>query len=346
MKGGTLMNVTVLGSGTWGTALAIVLNTAGHSVTVLSSSAEKAAALSAARVHPDLPDVRIPEAVRFTGDPAEAVPDAEILLVTVASPYLRSVMTRCLSYIKEGQIIACGTKGLEKDTLMTMTEVIGEITEHRYPTVALSGPTHAEEVVLGMPTLIISAGEDLQAASVIQQLFAGTCIRPYTSADVRGVELCGALKNIIALACGIAAGLGLGDNTRAAIMTRGIYEIARVGRALGCSERTFAGLAGIGDLIVTATSMHSRNNRTGILIGQGVVPEEAVHRIGMAVEGINALPAAISLAEQHDVEIPIISAVRDIISGHKEPKEVVQELLNRSLKPEDPALRYEKDLLH
>lgn len=340
------MNVTILGSGTWGTALAVVLAKSGHSVSVLSSSSEKATALSTGRFHPDLPDLRVPGEIRFTANPGDIIPDAEILLITVASPYLRSVMTRCLSFIKEGQIIACGTKGLEKDTLMTMTEVISEVTGHRYPVVALSGPTHAEEVVLGMPTLIVSAGEDLHAASVIQQLFSGTCIRPYTSADVRGTELSGALKNIIALACGIATGLGLGDNTRAAIMTRGIYEIARIGRAIGCSERTFAGLAGIGDLIVTATSMHSRNNRAGILIGQGVRPEEAVRRIGMAVEGINALPAALSLAERYSVEIPIISAVQDIVSGHKDPNDAVSELLNRSLKPEDPSLRYEKDLLH
>lgn len=340
------MNVTVLGSGTWGTALAMVLNTAGHSVTVLSSSPEKATALSHTRFHPDLPDVRIPEAVRFTANPADSVPDTEILMAVVASPYLRSVIARCLPYMKESQIIACGTKGLEKESLLTMTEVIGDVTDHRFPTVALSGPTHAEEVVLGMPTLIVSAGEDLHAASVIQQLFVGTCIRPYTSTDVRGVELCGALKNIIALACGIATGLGLGDNTRAAIMTRGIYEIARIGRALGCSERTFAGLAGIGDLIVTATSMHSRNNRAGILIGQGTDPEEAIRRIGMAVEGVNALPAAMALAKKYDVEIPIISAVHSIISGSKTPEEAVAELLNRSLKAEDPTLRYEKDLLH
>lgn len=340
------MKVTVIGSGTWGIALAMTLASAGHSVTVLSSSSGKAAALSGTRIHPDLPDVRIPEAVRFTADPPDAVPDAEILLPVVASPYLRSVMSRCYPYMKEGQIIACGTKGLERDTLMTMTEVIGEVTHRRFPTVALSGPTHAEEVVRGMPTLIVSAGEDLHAASVIQQLFVGTCIRPYTSTDTRGTELCGALKNIIALACGIASGLGLGDNTRAAIMTRGIYEIARMGRALGCSERTFAGLAGIGDLIVTATSLHSRNNRAGILIGQGIEPEEAIRRIGMAVEGVNALPAALALAEKYGVEIPIIASVQEIITGHKEPGEVVSELLNRSLKPEDPGLRYEKDLLH
>ena len=328
------MNVTVLGSGTWGTALAMVLNTAGHSVTVLSSSPEKATALSHTRFHPDLPDVRIPEAVRFTANPADSVPDTEILMAVVASPYLRSVIARCLPYMKESQIIACGTKGLEKESLLTMTEVIGDVTDHRFPTVALSGPTHAEEVVLGMPTLIVSAGEDLHAASVIQQLFVGTCIRPYTSTDVRGVELCGALKNIIALACGIATGLGLGDNTRAAIMTRGIYEIARIGRALGCSERTFYGLAGIGDLIVTATSRHSRNNRAGVLIGQGLSAEEAVKKVGMVVEGLNALEGALELCRRYKVEMPIVDAVDSIVNFHENPRSAVDRLMGRKKKCE------------
>lgn len=339
------MNVSVIGSGTWGVALSAVLAGAGHRTVVWSAFPDEAEALASDRKHPNLPGLKISPAIRFTADPAVALDQAEIVLIVVPSPFMRSTMAKIAPYLKKGQILACATKGLESRTLMTMTEVIGEFAGPDYPLVALSGPTHAEEVALGMPTLIISAGEDLHAAAVVQQLFAGTCIRPYTSTDVKGVELCGALKNIIALACGIATGLGLGDNTRAALMTRGIYEIARIGRAMGCKERTFAGLAGIGDLIVTATSMHSRNNRAGILIGQGVPVEEALQQIGMVVEGLNALPAALALAETHQVDIPIISCVQKIVSGQLSPADAVSELLSRSLKAEDPALRFENDLL-
>ena len=202
------------------------------------------------------------------------------------------------------------------------------------PVVALSGPTHAEEVAFNMPTLIVSACEDLTAATKVQTLFDGTCIRPYANADVKGVQICGALKNVEALAVGIARGLGYGDNTRAAMITRGMEEIRRLGIAMGCMERTFFGLAGIGDLIVTATSEHSRNNRAGYLIGQGKTVQEALNEVGMVVEGINALPAAVRLCEIYGMDMPLINAVREVIMEGKAPADIVSGLMQRSLKME------------
>ena len=199
---------------------------------------------------------------------------------------------------------------------------------------ALSGPTHAEEVALDLPTTIVSASEDEDAAKIVQDVFMNTCMRVYTHFDVLGVELCGAFKNIIALATGISSGLGFGDNTRAALITRGIAEIKRLGVKMGCNDQTFAGLAGIGDLIVTATSEHSRNNRCGKLIGKGLSPEEAIKEVGMVVEGINALPAAISLAKKYEIEMPITETAYDIVFNSVEPKDAVLKLMTRDKKAE------------
>jgi len=219
--------------------------------------------------------------------------------------------------------------------LLTMTGIIAD--ELKNPTVklvALSGPTHAEEVAADLPTTIVSACEDLAAARFVQDIFSNSCMRVYTNSDVLGVELCGAMKNIIALSAGIAVGLGFGDNTKAALITRGIAEITRLGTAMGCDARTFGGLAGIGDLIVTATSRHSRNNRCGMLLGQGIPPEEAVKQVGMVVEGINALPAAMRLAQEYKVELPIASAVNAVVQGKIIPEQAVMMLMNRDEKPE------------
>ena len=200
--------------------------------------------------------------------------------------------------------------------------------------VALSGPTHAEEVARDLPTTIVSASQDAEAAALVQDIFFNTCMRVYTNDDVLGVELCGALKNIIALASGVSLGLGFGDNTKAALITRGMAEITRLGLAMGCKEQTFAGLAGIGDLIVTATSQHSRNNRCGMLMGQGVPPQEAVKQVGMVVEGINAIPAAVALMKKHGVEMPIIRAVDALVKGEVSPADTVAMLMDRGKKPE------------
>ena len=236
-------------------------------------------------------------------------------------------------------MIADVAKGIETDTMFTMTEVIRDAlvkngAKYIPPLVALSGPTHAEEVARDLPTMIVSASEDEEAAKLVQEILSNSFMRVYTSPDVKGVELAGAVKNVIALASGISTGLGYGDNTRAALITRGLAEIRRLGVKMGCREQTFAGLAGVGDLIVTATSVHSRNNRCGNLIGEGMKVDDAVKQVGMVVEGINALPAVWKMAELYEVEMPITEAVYDIVFHDADPREAVFSLMMREKKAE------------
>lgn len=332
------MKIGVIGAGTWGIALARMLVNSGHTVVVWSALKEEIDELSKTKVHKNLPGMVIPDATVFTKELCEAA-DAEIILMAVPSVFVRQTTAKLSPYLKDGQIIVDVAKGIEKDTHFTMTEVIkDEIFKHnptvRVKLVALSGPTHAEEVALDLPTTIVSASEDENAAMTVQDVFMNTCMRVYTNFDVLGVELCGAFKNIIALATGISSGLGFGDNTRAALITRGMAEIKRLGLKMGCNDQTFAGLAGIGDLIVTATSEHSRNNRCGKLIGKGVSPKDAIDQIGMVVEGINALPAAISLAKRHGVEMPITETAYSIVFGGEDPKAGVLKLMTRDKRSE------------
>ena len=332
-----MKKIGVLGAGTWGMALARMLCINGHDVTVWSALEREVEEFSATRRHPNLPGMVIPDGIRFTKEIEEVCEDKDLLLFAVPSPFVRSTARKAVPYIRDGMIIVDVAKGIEADTLLTMTGIIAD--ELKNPTVklvALSGPTHAEEVAKDLATTIVSACEDENAALLVQDVFWGTCMRVYTNDDTLGVELCGAMKNIIALASGIATGMGLGDNAKAAIITRGIVEISRLGTAMGCREQTFGGLAGIGDLIVTATSMHSRNNRCGMLIGQGVAPADAVKQVGMVVEGINALPAAMRLMEKYGVEMPIVEAVNAIVNLAADPKETVAQLMARDKKPELP----------
>lgn len=334
-----LSRIGILGTGTWGTALGRMLSNTGHDVTMWSAIEKEIDDLSATRVHPNLPGMTIPQQIRFTKSIREACTDQEIMIFAVPSVFVRSTANEASAYIPDDQIIVDVGKGVETDTLLTLTEVIKDELQkdglhQNIKLVALSGPTHAEEVALDMPTLIVSACTDLRAAEKIQDIFSNTCMRVYTNIDVKGVELCGALKNIIALASGISAGLGYGDNAKAALITRGMAEITRLGMALGCVDQTFAGLSGMGDLIVTATSVHSRNNRAGYLIGQGKTPDEAVREVGMVVEGINALPAAMELSRQCGVELPIISAVDAVINHNADPAKTVAALMQREKKTE------------
>ena len=333
------MRITVLGSGTWGIALARTLAVNGHSVTVWSKFPEEAAALSNTRRAVNLPGVCIPDEIIFTADPREAVRSADYILNAVPSVYVRETVALISKELDHDPVWINASKGIESETLMTLTEVIEDEmirSGRKAPsTVALSGPTHAEEVSRDMPTLIVAAGENSKITYNIQKLFEGSCIRPYTNTDKKGVQICGALKNVEALAVGIAKGLGYGDNTRAAMITRGMEEIRRLGLAMGCNERTFFGLAGIGDLIVTATSGHSRNNRAGILIGQGKKPKEALEEVGMVVEGVNALPAAVRLCEKYKMDMPLIHAVDEVIMHEADPREIVRDLMSRKLKQEN-----------
>ncbi len=332
-----MKKIAVFGAGTWGMALAHALIGDGHDVTVWSALPEELVTLSRTRRHPHLPDTVLSEKLVYEPDIARACCGRDLLLFAVPSPYLRATVTAAKPYIHGRQLITDVAKGIESDTLMTMTEVIADVLRDTAPDariVALSGPTHAEEVVAGLPTAIVSASADLEAAREVQDIFMSLQFRVYVNHDARGVELCGALKNVIALAAGISHGLGFGDNSRAAIITRGIAEISRLGAAMGCCHETFMGLAGIGDLIVTCTSVHSRNNQVGTLIGRGVALDDAIRSVGMVVEGVNALPAALALAEKYDVELPIITAVDMILSGRVSPEDAVNALMGRAKREE------------
>ena len=334
--------IGILGAGTWGMALARMLTNSGNDVLVWSAIEQEIDNLSATRVHPNLPGMVIPEALRFTKSLEEVCSGKDILLFAVPSVFVRSTAAKARPYIRDGQVIVDVAKGIEPETLFTMTEVLAdELGKEDGPKglrlVALSGPTHAEEVAQDLPTTIVSASPDQTAAELVRDVFTNTCMRVYTNADCKGVELCGAMKNVIALGVGISTGLGYGDNTRAALITRGIAEIARLGVAMGCNLQTFAGLAGIGDLIVTATSRHSRNNRAGFLIGQGRTPEQAVKEVGMVVEGINALPAAMELSERYQVEMPIAKTVNAIVREGMSPADAVRALMDRNPKDETAA---------
>lgn len=332
-----MSKIGVLGAGTWGVALARMLCNNEHEVTVWSALEQEVTEFASTRRHPNLPGMAIPAQITFTGDMEQVCRGKDILLFAVPSPFVRSTAAKAAPFVEDDQIIVDVAKGIEANTLLTMTQIIGEeIQNPSVRLVALSGPTHAEEVAKDLPTTIVSACEDAETARIVQNVFWGTCMRVYTNDDVLGVELCGAMKNIIALAAGIAAGLGYGDNAKAALITRGMAEISRLGMAMGCKEQTFGGLAGIGDLIVTATSIHSRNNRCGVLIGQGVPVPEAIKQVGMVVEGINAIPAAIRLGEKYQVELPIVEAANAVVNQGLPAGDTVQLLMGRDKKPELP----------
>lgn len=333
-----MVKIGVIGAGTWGMALARMLSNAGHDVQAWSTFPKEIEELEKTRKQKNLPNMIIPDKVTFTVDIEEVCDEKEVLLFAVPSKYLRMTTKLVAPYLTEGQIIVDVAKGIEPKSMLTMTQVItDEISKSRkinVNCVALSGPTHAEEVATDMPTTIVSACNNLSIAEKVQDIFMNTNMRVYTNTDVLGVELCGALKNIIALASGVCEGLGYGDNTRAALITRGLSEMKRLGKKMGCLAETFDGLAGVGDLIVTATSSHSRNNKAGYLIGKGYTPEEAIEKVGMVVEGINAIPAALELGKRYNIELPIITAVAGVINDGANPKKMVQNLMNRDKKAE------------
>lgn len=333
------MNIGILGAGTWGTALASLLANNEHNVSLWSALPSEIDELSKTHIHKNLPNAIIPDNIDFTKDIARACRGKELVILVVPSEYIRSTAKIACPHFDDGVIIASAAKGIERNTLFTMTEIIDdeiaqEVPSLKYTVAALSGPTHAEEVAVGMPTSIVAACKDEDVAMKIANAFSASCMRVYTNTDILGVEICGALKNIIAIASGILRGMGLGDNAKAMLMTRGISEMTRMGIAMGCRRRTFMGLAGIGDLIVTCTSVHSRNNRCGELIGKGKTYEEASAEIGMVVEGYHALEATMALSRKYDVELPITASVYDIIKNNRSPYDVMNELMARDIKNE------------
>ena len=340
-----MTKIAVFGAGTWGIALARLLAVNGRDVTVWSAIPAELKSLSTTRRHPNLPGMELPSAMHYTADIAEACTGRDILLFAVPSPFVRSTAKKAAKYIPDGQLIVDVAKGVEDKTLMTMSEIIEDELARAKRTarvVALSGPTHAEEVARDMPTLIVAASEDEAAAKAVQKAFTAPSFRVYTNTDRRGTELGGAVKNVIALAVGIALGLGYGDNAKAALITRGNAELTRLGLAMGCKPETFAGLSGMGDLIVTCTSMHSRNRRAGILIGQGLTAEEAADRVGMVVEGINATKAAYLLARKMEIEMPIVEQLHAVLCEGADIRQALKKLMSRPQRHENESVWLEQ----
>ena len=334
--------VGVLGSGAWGLALARLFSNEGHDVTVWSESEQVVERLSATRTIPLPNDPELPTNIVLTTSVEEATAEKDVVVFVTSSRFVRVMAAQAAPHLRPDTVLVCATKGLEEGTFDTMTEVIaGEVARLRPDvdpvTVALSGPSHAEEVAFDMPTCIVAASHRKEAALLVQRLFSGDVLRVYTSTDIHGVELCGAIKNVIALACGIARGLGFGDNSSAALITRGLAEMRRLGTALGCDQETFFGLACTGDLVVTAGSLHSRNLRCGKMLGAGMPVDEAVTKVGAVVEGLNALPAVLELSAHCGVEMPICEMVGLVVSGKIAPEEATGLLMGRELKPEGPA---------
>lgn len=329
-----MSSISIIGSGTWGTAIANMLANHGHEVVLYSKFDNEVNTLKNTHEHPNLKGCILSDKLVFTSDLKLATEGMEIVVIAVPSVFVRTTTESLKPYLKNNQIIVTVAKGIEDKTNLTMSEIIEEVLGKDYKVVALSGPTHAEEVSIGQPTLIVSACEDEETAIKVQHIFYNDVLRVYSNTDIKGVELCGALKNIIALAAGMSDGLGYGDNAKAAIVTRGLNEIVALGEAMGCNRKTFYGLAGIGDIVVTATSNHSRNHNCGYLIGKGYSLEDAKKEVGMVVEGVNALQAAKQLEEKYKVELPIVDVVYDILMNGKPVQNALDSLFSRTKKAE------------
>ena len=331
-----MAKISVIGSGGWGIALAILLHKNGHNLTICSFDKKEAEELKTTRENKTkLPNILLPEDIKVTDDLKEAVNDKDILILAVPSKAIRSVSKSLKNIIKDNQIIVNVAKGLEEDTLETMTDIIEEELKGKKTQVAvLSGPSHAEEVGKGIPTTCVVSAHNKELTLYLQNIFMNPSFRVYTSPDMLGIEIGGALKNVIALAAGIADGLNYGDNTKAALITRGIKEIASLGVAMGGEQSTFYGLTGLGDLIVTCASMHSRNRRAGILLGQGKTLDEAIKEVNMVVEGVYSAKSALMAAKKYNVEIPIIEQVNAVLFENKNTAEAVNELMIRDKKLE------------
>lgn len=335
-----MANIGIIGAGSWGTALAVLLSNNGHRVTIWSALEKEVSMLSGSRELVSLPGVRISEDTEVTGDLRIAMKEKELLVLAVASAYTRQTAGRMKDYLTKGQMIVDVAKGIEEATLYTLSQVI----EEELPgadVAVLSGPSHAEEVGKGIPTTCVIGAHSKKTAEAIQTVFMSPVFRVYTSPDMLGIELGAALKNVIALAAGIADGLGYGDNTKAALITRGIAEISRLGMKMGGKLQTFSGLSGIGDLIVTCASMHSRNRRAGILIGKGYTMEEAMKEVNMVVEGVYSAKAALALSKKYQVEMPIIEQVNKVLFEGKAAADAVKELMLRDKTIEHSDLPWE-----
>ena len=328
-----MAKISVLGAGSWGTALAVVLHKNGHEVTIWSIAQDEIDMLKKEREHKDkLPGVKIAEEIGLTTDLKEAISGRDMLVVAVPSPYIRSTAKSMAPYVEDGQLLVSVAKGIEEGTLMTLSAIL----EQEIPqaeVAVLCGPSHAEEVGIGLPTTLVAGAKRKETAELVQSTFMNEVLRVYTSPDVLGMELGASLKNVIALAAGMADGLGYGDNTKAALITRGISEIGRLALKMGAKYETLSGLTGIGDLIVTCASKHSRNRKAGMLIGEGYTMEEAMKEVKMVVEGVYSAKAAMELSAKYDVSMPIIEQVNEVLFDGKSAKEAVMDLMLRDKKP-------------
>ena len=329
-----MARVSVIGAGSWGTALSKVLADNQHEVMVWSILQEEVDDLAKFHEHRSkLPGVKLPESISYTTDLKKACTDQDVLIMAVPSMFVRKTANSMKDLVREGQIIVNVAKGIEDESYLTLTEIIQQEIPQSVACV-LSGPSHAEEVGRELTTTLVAGAKKKEDAEMIQNLFMCDYLRVYTSSDVLGIELGGALKNVIALAAGIADGLGQGDNAKAAIITRGISEISRLGLAMGGKQESFSGLTGIGDLIVTCSSMHSRNRRAGILIGQGKSMQEAMDEVQMVVEGVYSAKAAMGLAKKYDIPMPIVTAVNEVLFDGKSAAVALNELMMRDRKSE------------
>jgi hypothetical protein len=323
-----MANVSIIGSGSWGTALAILLSDNGHKVKMWSTTKGKVENLRKEKVHPSLPNVILPDSLEYSDDLEYTMNGAELLVLAVPSIYTRQVAAKMREFYKPNQVIVNVAKGIEESTLKILSVQIEEEIPNSIVTV-LSGPSHAEEVSRRLPTTCVVGAYSKEKATYVQNIFMNPVFRVYTSPDMLGIELGGSLKNVIALAAGISDGLGYGDNTKAAIITRGIAEMSRLGIKMGASYYSFAGLSGIGDLIVTCASRHSRNRKAGFLIGQGLSMQEAIKEVKMVVEGVYSAKAAKGLAVKYGVSMPIVEEVNLVLFEGKSPKAAVDDLMQR-----------------
>ncbi len=328
-----MAKVSVIGSGSWGTALAIHLAKQNNDVKMWSFSQSEADLINKERKCKFLPQATIPQNIICTTDFKEAIEGTEMILVVTPSKFVRDTVKKFKQYVTNQSIIIC-SKGFEESTLYTLDEVIKEELPNS-PIGGLSGPSHAEEVSIGIPTALVIASKDKTVLESVQKAFMSDTLRVYTSYDIKGAELGGALKNIIAFCAGIITGQNLGDNSFAALLTRGLSEMSKLNIAMGAEDKTIYGLTGLGDLIVTCMSTHSRNRRAGILIGRGATIEEAKEEIGMTIESIDNIKTAHTLAEKYNLEMPIINAAYDVVFGNLTPKQAISDLMNRSPKFED-----------
>ena len=330
-----MKTITFLGCGSWGGALGKLLSEKGLFVTMWHRSFDVVNHLLDTKTHYLIPELIFPANVDFTNDISSAIQSSEIIVLALPSQSIRDVITKNKSSFNKNHIIVNVSKGIEVDTLMTVSEVINDVLDGQHKSVVtLSGPSHAEEVISGHPTTLVAASNDVQTAEIIQNLFATEKLRTYLNRDIRGVELGGSMKNVIAIAAGICDGIGYGDNSKAALMTRGMMEITRLGEAMGARVKTFRGLSGYGDLIVTCLSKHSRNRQLGQLIGEGKTLEDITSDMSMIAEGIFTAKSVHQLQLKHNVEMPIHEAIYQVLFQKKNPKNSVAELMTRRLSEE------------